>query len=164
MLKYLAIGSIALLTLTGCGEGNESMNSTNNGNGKAEEVNTGATGSSGIVAGSMEPSLTLDSISNGQATFTYKVQNQTEKVQTVVFPSSQKYDYKLYNEEGEVLVTYSANKSFIKQVEKEEVKQADTLEYTITLDSLAKGSYTLEIWLAVENEEDFKKTIDFTVE
>ncbi|MCA0989102.1 BsuPI-related putative proteinase inhibitor [Guptibacillus algicola] len=165
MFKYLAIGSIALMTLTGCGEGNESMNSTNNGTNASEEVTSeSSSGSSGIVAGSMEPSLTLESTHNGKATFTYRIQNQTEKVQTVTFPSSQKYDYKLYNEEGEVLKTYSANKSFIKEIQTAEVKQAETLDYTITLDSLPNGSYTLEIWLTVEGDDDYMKKIDFTIE
>ncbi|WP_377891298.1 BsuPI-related putative proteinase inhibitor [Alkalihalobacillus sp. R86527] len=168
MFKYVAIGSIALMTLTGCGEGNESMNSTNNGNDVSEEVTSestsGSSGSSGIVAGSMEPSLTLESTDNGKAIFTYRIQNQTEKVQTITFPTSQKYDYKLYNEKGESLKTYSANKSFIKETEIAEVKQAEKLDYTITLDSLSSGSYTLEIWLTVEGEDNYKKKIDFTIE
>lgn len=164
MFKYLAVGSLTLIALTGCGEENVSLNSSNGNNSNTEEVSNGSSGSSGIVAGSMEPSLTLESTKDGKATFSYSIQNQTEKVQTVVFPSSQKYDYKLYNEAGDHLKTYSANRSFIKEIKKVQVKQAETLDYTISLDQLSSGSYTLEVWLTVEGESDYKKTIDFTIQ
>ncbi|MDQ0484190.1 BsuPI-related putative proteinase inhibitor [Guptibacillus hwajinpoensis] len=157
MVKYFTVGTIVLLMLSGCGEENSSMNTNNN---KSEQVS----GSSGIVAGSMEPSLTFEEQENGTATFLYTIQNQTEQVQTITLPSSQKYEYKLYNEKGEHLKTYSADKSFVKKEEVFKVKQAEILEYPITIDQLSKGTYTLDVWLATEGAGDYKKTINFTIE
>ncbi|MGA9287302.1 MAG: BsuPI-related putative proteinase inhibitor [Anaerobacillus sp.] len=156
MLKYITTGTMVLLLLSGCGEENTSMNvnsSTNE-----------STGSSGIVAGSIEPSLSIEKTGNGKAIFQYTIQNQTEQVQSIHFPSSQKYDYKLYNKAGDNLQTYSADKSFVKKEEDVELKQAEVLEYTITIDQLSPGSYTLEAWLATEGEGDYKTTIDFTID
>ncbi|MGB8000566.1 MAG: BsuPI-related putative proteinase inhibitor [Anaerobacillus sp.] len=156
MLKYITMGTMVLLLLSGCGEENTSMNvnsSTNE-----------STGSSGIVAGSIEPSLSLEKKGNGKAIFQYTIQNQTEQVQSIHFPSSQKYDYKLYNKAGDTLQTYSADKSFVKEEEDVELKQAEVLEYTFTIDQLSPGPYTLEAWLATEGEGDYKTTIDFTID
>ncbi|TKD68775.1 BsuPI-related putative proteinase inhibitor [Pseudalkalibacillus hwajinpoensis] len=157
MLKYFTVGTMVLLMLSGCGEENSSMNTNSN---TSEQVS----GSSGIVAGSMEPSLTLETKENGKVTFQYTIQNQTEQVQTITFPSSQKYEYKLYNEKGAHLKTYSADKSFVKQEEVLKVKQAEILEYPITIDQLSPGTYKLDVWLATEGKGDYKTTIDFTIE
>ena len=155
MFKYAMIGTIVLLTLSGCGEENSLMNTSNE---SSEQVS----GSSGIVAGSLEPTLTLTATENDTATFLYRIQNQTEQVQTIHFPSSQKYDYTLSNEEGEALKTYSANKSFVKEEENVELKQAEVLEYTIMIEDLKPGSYTLDMWLATE--EQYKQTINFSID
>ncbi|MFK3961293.1 BsuPI-related putative proteinase inhibitor [Guptibacillus hwajinpoensis] len=157
MLKYVMIGTMVLLTLTGCGEENTTMNTNNN---TSEQVS----GSSGIVAGSLEPTLQLETTESGAATFLYRIQNQTERVQSIHFPSSQKYDYTLSNEQGEVLKTYSATKSFLKEEENVKLKQAESLEYTIIVDELTPGSYTLEVWLATDGEGQFKQSIDFTID
>ncbi|WP_165999797.1 BsuPI-related putative proteinase inhibitor [Bacillus sp. Cs-700] len=155
MVKYAMIGTMVLLTLSGCGEENSLMNTTNE---SSEQVS----GSSGIIAGSLEPTLTLTATKNDTATFLYRIQNQTEQVQTIHFPSSQTYDYTLFNDEGEALKTYSATKSFVKEEENVELKQAEVLEYTIMIEDLKPGSYTLDMWLATE--EQFKQTVNFTIE
>lgn len=154
MLKYVMIGTMVLLTLAGCGEENSFMTTKNE---SSEEVS----GSSGIVAGSLEPTLTLKGVEKDTATFLYRLQNQTEQVQTILFPSSQKYDYVLSNDKGDALKTYSANKSFVKEKENVELKQAEVLEYTIMIEDLEPGNYTLEMWLA--SEKQYKQTIDFSV-
>ncbi|WP_273835628.1 BsuPI-related putative proteinase inhibitor [Guptibacillus sedimenti] len=156
MVKYAMIGTMVLLTLSGCGEENSLMMNTKN------ESSEQVSGSSGIVAGSLEPTLTLTATENETATFLYRIQNQTEQVQTIHFPSSQTYDYTLYNDEGEALKTYSANKSFVKEEETVELKQAEVLEYTITIEDLKPGSYTVDMWLATE--EQFKQTVNFSIE
>lgn len=156
MVKYFTVGTMVLLMLSGCGEENSSMNTNKN---TSEQVS----GSSGIVAGSMEPSLTLEEQENGRVIFLYTIQNQTEQVQTITLPSSQKYEYKLYNEKGDHLETYSADKSFVKQEEVIKVQQAEILEYPITIEQLSPGTYTLDVWLATEGEGDYKKTINFTI-
>ncbi|WP_226659544.1 BsuPI-related putative proteinase inhibitor [Guptibacillus hwajinpoensis] len=155
MLKYVMIGTMVLLTLAGCGEENSLMTTNNK---SSEEVSGG---SSGIVAGSLEPTLTLQDIQHDTATFLYRLQNQTEQVQTIHFPSSQKYDYVLSDDKGEALKTYSANKSFVKEKENVELKQAEVLEYTIMIEDLAPGNYTLEMWLATD--EQYKQTIEFSI-
>lgn len=155
MLKYAMIGTMLLLTLAGCGEEDSFLNTNNK---SSEEVS----GSSGIVAGSLEPTLTLKAIKNNTATVLYRLQNQTEQVQTIQFPSSQKYDYVLSNDKGETLKSYSANKSFAKEKENVELKQAEVLEYTIMIEDLSPGDYTLEMWLATD--EQYKQSINFSVE
>ena len=153
------VGTMVLLTLTGCGEENATMN-TNTTNNTSEQVS----GSSGIVAGSLEPTLQLETTESGAATFLYRIQNQTERVQSIHFPSSQKYDYTLSNEQGDVIKTYSATKSFLKEEENVTLKQAESLEYSIIVDELTPGSYILEVWLATDGEGQFKQSIDFTID
>ncbi|WP_347552190.1 BsuPI-related putative proteinase inhibitor [Pseudalkalibacillus hwajinpoensis] len=158
MLKYITVGSMVLLMLAGCGGENSPLNSSGSNSSEVES------GSSGIVAGAMEPSLTLEAKEDGRVTFSYEIQNQTENIQTIHFPSSQKYDYKLYDDKGNHIQTYSADKSFVKQEEELEVKQAEVLDYTITVDQLTAGTYTLEVWLATEGQGDYKQSIKFTID
>ncbi|EZP75284.1 intracellular proteinase inhibitor [Parageobacillus genomosp. 1] len=116
----------------------------------------------GIVAGTLEPSLTYEK-KDGTYVVTFKVKNQTERVQTVTFTSGKKYDYILYRDEKKVK-QFSEGKFFTQIYEERQLKQGEELVFQETFADLPPGNYTLEWWLADKNWPNAKATITFTVE
>ncbi|MGZ0087313.1 BsuPI-related putative proteinase inhibitor [Caldibacillus thermoamylovorans] len=120
------------------------------------------TGRKGIIAGTLEPSLTYEK-ENGAYVFTFTVKNQTERVQTVTFTSSQKYDYILYRD-GQKVKQFSEGKMFAQIYEERTLKQGEELSFQETFRDLAPGTYTLEWWLADKNWPNARAKVTFTVE
>jgi Intracellular proteinase inhibitor len=116
----------------------------------------------GIVAGTLEPSLTYEK-KDGNYVVTFTVKNQTERVQTVTFTSGKKYDYILYRD-GKKVKQFSEGKMFTQIYEERPLKQGEALVFTETFADLPKGNYKLEWWLADKNWPNAKATITFTVE
>ena len=118
----------------------------------------------GIVAGTLEPSLTYVENKNGSFDFTYEVKNQTEKVQTLEFTSGQRFDYDLYKD-GKEIYQYSMDKMFILEYAQIELKQGEELTFNDTLKDLKPGNYEIEFWLADKDNAwpDAKTKISFKV-
>ncbi|MBB6283123.1 BsuPI-related putative proteinase inhibitor [Geobacillus subterraneus] len=116
----------------------------------------------GIIAGTLEPSLTYKK-ENGAYVFTFTVKNQTERVQTVTFTSSKQYDYILYRD-GKKVKQFSEGKMFAQIYEERTLKQGEELSFQETFRDLAPGTYTLEWWLADKNWPNARASVTFTVE
>ncbi|RXS87324.1 BsuPI-related putative proteinase inhibitor [Geobacillus sp. PK12] len=119
-------------------------------------------GGKGIIAGTLEPSLTYER-QNDAYVFTFTVKNQTERVQTVTFTSSKKYDYVLYRD-GQKVKQFSEGKMFAQIYEERTLKQGEELSFQETFRGLEPGTYTLEWWLADPNWPNARATATFTVE
>ncbi|MGG1557860.1 MULTISPECIES: BsuPI-related putative proteinase inhibitor [Geobacillus] len=119
-------------------------------------------GGKGIIAGTLEPSLTYEK-QNGAYVFTFTVKNQTERVQTVTFTSSKKYDYVLYRD-GQKMKQFSEGKMFAQIYEERPLKQGEELSFQETFRDLEPGTYTLEWWLADPNWPNARAKATFTVE
>lgn len=119
-------------------------------------------GGKGIIAGTLEPSLTYEK-QNDAYVFTFTVKNQTERVQTVTFTSSKKYDYILYRD-GQKVKQYSEGKMFAQIYEERTLKQGEELSFQETFRGLEPGTYTLEWWLADQNWPNARAKATFMVE
>ncbi|BDG49086.1 hypothetical protein PspKH34_36470 [Parageobacillus sp. KH3-4] len=116
----------------------------------------------GIIAGTLEPSLTYEKKGRNYVV-TFTVKNQTERVQTVTFTSGKKYDYILYRD-GKKVKQFSEGKLFTQIYEERLLKQGESLVFQETFSNLPKGKYKLEWWLADKNWPNAKAVITFTVD
>jgi hypothetical protein len=117
----------------------------------------------GIVAGSLEPTLSYKENKDGSFDFTYIVKNQTEKPQTLKFSSGQRFEYRLYKN-GEQIYQYSMDKLFMLEYKEIELKQGEELTFTEKVEDLKTGNYEIEFWLvAADMESPTKKKVQFTV-
>ncbi|KDE45877.1 proteinase inhibitor [Geobacillus sp. CAMR12739] len=119
-------------------------------------------GGKGIIAGTLEPSLTYEK-QNGAYVFTFTVKNQTERVQTITFTSGKKYDYILYRGKKKVK-QFSEGKMFTQIYEERTLKQGEELSFQETFRGLKPGTYTLEWWLADKHWPTARAKATFTVE
>jgi len=76
-----------------------------------------------------------------------EVRNQNTTVATYNYSSGQRYDFRL-SRNGEVVYTWSADKSFILVTSVSTVKQGESEVYTVNLTDLPveKGTYQLEFY------------------
>jgi hypothetical protein len=116
-------------------------------------------GGKGIVAGSIERKATVKKLEEGGYEFTFTFKNQTEREQTLFFPSGQRFDFNLY-EEGKHVYSYSAIRSFTMATSEIQLKQGEELSYTEHVSDLPKGTYTMEFWLTANSHEE-RQTIEF---
>ncbi|MDC3414477.1 BsuPI-related putative proteinase inhibitor [Aquibacillus sp. 3ASR75-11] len=153
MKKVLLFVLLGLL-ITGCGTGNADASQE-----KGEGKNGGE---SGIVAGEMVASLDKKSA----LVYSYQVKNQTEKVVTLEFTSSQRIDYSVETKDGEQVFLYSSVSSFLAVLGEEKVKQGEALEYTVDLNdlNLPAGEYILTVWMTPKDGKKFTVKKEFTIE
>ena len=72
---------------------------------------------------------------------------------TLIFPSGQRYDLRIWNDKGDIAYVWSADKLFIQAVSTEQVSGERTFTFTATVPSLAPGRYVAEAWLATQARE-----------
>lgn len=148
MIKKMLITSFSLLFIAsfGCGENPTSNHTTASTPASTSPNQQGG----GIVAGSMEATLDIKDI-NKTIKFNFNIKNQTEHVVTYHFNTSQTFDYIIKNSEGNVVKQYSKGRMFAQHTSSVNVKQGDTLNYSDTIEGLAKGTYTITIWLTAHD-------------
>lgn len=84
------------------------------------------------------------------------ITNGTEEDITLTFPSGQQFEYQLLDESGEVVNTYSMNKSFIQGLTEHSLAAGEEWEIPLHLkDELAAmnvpaGEYQLDVWSLAE--------------
>ncbi|WP_075618766.1 BsuPI-related putative proteinase inhibitor [Paenisporosarcina indica] len=160
MKKLLSVLSTAIfvLALAGCGttvdnSGNEDKNS-----GTGNE-------STGIVEGSVVPSLAEKAEGSHQYVFAIK-NDKTEDI-TLTMNSSQYFDYQLLDDAGTVQYTYSADKQFTQMLEEKVLKPGEILEMpfdlTEGLNNLPAGTYQLDVWSTANEMKDVKVSKDHIV-
>jgi hypothetical protein len=154
-LAGIAVGVVAIGMLFSNNEGEQPK-------AKDEAARAKSQVERGMIAGALEPSLTYEK-KDGNYVVTFKVRNQTERVQTVTFTSGKKYDYILYRN-GKKVKQFSEGKLFTQIYEQHQLKQGEELVFQETFTNLPKGNYKLEWWLADKNWPNAKAAITFTVE
>lgn len=147
---------VSLLTLltSGCGSGEA---------GRAQENPSGNSGNGGggIVAGSVEPSLNIKTV-NSTVQFEFELMNQTERIVTYHFNTSQRFDYVIKTPEGETVKKFSEGMAFTQVLGTVKLKQAERVTFNTEVADLKPGKYTVTFWLTA-NEEQPKVTKTFEV-
>jgi len=72
---------------------------------------------------------------NGGLKMTLTIENRSGKTVTINHTSGQKFDFKLFDEEGETLYTWSADKLFTMALETTEIKAGESIRYEAVLES-----------------------------
>ncbi|RXT07035.1 BsuPI-related putative proteinase inhibitor [Ammoniphilus sp. CFH 90114] len=116
----------------------------------------------GIVAGSLETTISHDVNKDGSIDFKFVLKNQTEREMTLSFSSGQRFDYNIRNAQGDVVKNYAADKLFIQALGEKVLKQGEEWIITDQADSLPKGEYTIEFWIT-SKEEQAKQNYTFTI-
>jgi len=147
--------AVLVITLVGCG--------TTVSKDEEEKNNSGSgDGNSGIVAGSVVPSLTLEGPAENYQ-YIFELKNDTTEDVTLTMNSSQNFDYHIINEAGTGVYTYSANKIFTQMLQEKILKPGETHEMKIDategLLNLPAGTYTLEVY-STANEGEYKASTE----
>jgi hypothetical protein len=72
----------------------------------------------------------------------------------LTFPSGQNYDLRIWNDRGEIVYTWSADKLFPQVFRREQLAQGErTFAFSVPLTSLPVGRYVVEAWLATQARE-----------
>lgn len=158
IMKVLSTAVIAI-ALAGCGTAANSN--------EDEDTHTGSTNdNSGIVAGSIVPSLTKAADGNHQYVFQLK-NDKTEDV-TLTMNSSMFFDYQLIDSDGTVVYQDSDNKMYTQMLQEKTLKPGEVLEMKIDategLSKLPAGTYTLKAWSTANEAEDWKASTEVTWE
>lgn len=77
---------------------------------------------------------------NGTLTMSLTIQNNTDKKITMNHTSGQKYDFKLFDDKGNNVYTWSADKMFIAALTSTELKPGENIVFSDTLDSASNTS------------------------
>jgi hypothetical protein len=119
----------------------------------------------GIVAGIIEPSLSYTQKDGELYEFEFMVKNQTQEVQELEFTSSQRYDYAIKNEAGEVVRLLSSFSTYLQVMGEVTLKQGEELMYVeeISFEDLPTGNYTVEFWITDKDKSNIKDSVKIEV-
>lgn len=162
MVLKIALASTVALTLAACGT-SESNSAPDQevGGGQTEPDKT--SGGLGIYEGKLATNLVSESIGK----YIFSIQNNKEEDVTLVFPSSQQFDYTISNPDGDVLYTYSMDKSFMMMISEKTLKAGEKLDIEVDatefFPQLEEGTYTLDIWATIDSEEKLSASVNFTI-
>lgn len=156
IMKVLSTTVIAI-ALAGCG----TAANTND-----EDTNTGSENeNSGIVAGSIVPSLT-EEVTDGNHQYVFQLKNDKAEDVTLTMNSSMFFDYQLIDKDGTVVYQDSENKMYTQMLQEKTLKPGEVLEMkfdaTEGLAKLPAGTYTLEAWSTANEAEDWKASTEVT--
>lgn len=120
--------------------------------------------SDGVNIDGLYAELKLLKNENGNATFLYKVSNQTDKVKKYKFSTGKQYDYTLYKN-GEEMYTQSKVMAFSQAISEVSILPKNEKKFDIEIGDLNEGIYKLKVWFTpMDKEEEFKQIIEFKVE
>ena len=72
----------------------------------------------------------------------------------MTFPSGQKYDLRIWNDQGETAYFWSADKTFLLALTYDRVGPGErTFAFTANVPNLKPGRYVAEAWLATSTRE-----------
>ncbi|WP_159461969.1 BsuPI-related putative proteinase inhibitor [Salirhabdus sp. Marseille-P4669] len=92
----------------------------------------------------------------------FKVKNQMDNMFTFHFDSSQRYEYIVKDDDGNVVSQYSKSKKFTSLAGEEPVKPGGSLDYEVTINDLPKGKYHV-MFVLTAKEMQPKTSISFIV-
>lgn len=117
-----------------------------------------------IIAGRIDPNLTIVSKQNGNVELTYIVKNQTEKEQELTFKNNVKYDYVLKDPTGNILIQRSLQMDADSTELTQTLEQGEEVNFKISAEQLKKGTYTLEAWLVLKEGNKYTTKKEFSIE
>jgi hypothetical protein len=100
-------------------------------------------------------------LADGKLTMSLKIRNSTDKAITIRHTSGQKFDFKLFDDKGENVYTWSADKMFITLVNETKINPGEQIVFSDTLqekENAAVGSASTMTAFLIGSSEDF--TID----
>lgn len=150
--------AVIIIALAGCGTTADTS--------EPDEENTGSGNeSSGIVEGSVVPSLTEES-TDGAHQYVFQLKNDKETDVKLSMNSSQFFDYQLIDSSNTVVYKDSDNKMYTQMLQEKILKPGEVLEMkfdaTEGLAKLPTGKYTLEVWSTANEAEDWKASTEIT--
>jgi hypothetical protein len=97
------------------------------------------------------PSYQAAEVVNLQVRLTLR--NTSSKPVTLLFPSSQRYDLRVWNERNQIVYTWSADKLFAQVIGQDIVAGERTFTFTANVPNLPPGRYAAEAFLATAARE-----------
>ncbi|MGP4062014.1 BsuPI-related putative proteinase inhibitor [Halobacillus sp. H74] len=176
MKKFLAIMmGVMLLTLAACGSdsetgeasGEEKEDQANEGTSEDQEAETDMQS----LIDQLKLDATVDATSEAAA-FNFSIENTGEEQVNLGFSSSQKYEIKVENADGENVYTFSADKMFTQELTSEELDAGEAFEAEETWTGIEEpGKYEMTVTMLVKTindqsleENPFQVTESFTIE
>ncbi|ANU24108.1 BsuPI-related putative proteinase inhibitor [Planococcus donghaensis] len=126
-----------------------------------------------------EPPVTEETETNGEEvvdmqpmieqindnTYRYSLMNESDEAQTFEFTSSQRFDFSLTNDSGEVAFLFSSVSTYAQALGEETVSAGDQLSYDLEIPplDLEPGTYELAAWLTPRQGNLYKVTTEHIV-
>lgn len=161
MKKTIWLGAFlilfATLGLTACGTRESDDTEKDPANPVTEEIDA-----NGEATEDLEP--TIEQVNDN--TYRYTLVNQTEKAQLFEFTSSQRFDFSLTNDSGEVSFLFSSVSLYLQALGEETIDQGDKLSYDFEIPALElePGTYELAAWLTPKQGKVYEVNMDYVVE
>ncbi|ARI78052.1 BsuPI-related putative proteinase inhibitor [Halobacillus mangrovi] len=168
---WIIMVGIMILALAACGSNSE----TKEANGEENTEQNEAAEEPEIDMESLISQLKMDATvetTEDTAKFDFSLENTGEEPLIIGFTSSQQYEVKVKNAEGESVYTFSADKMFTQELTTEEIPAGESLSATETWTGIeAKGNYEATITFLVDSINDqsleatpYQVTQSFTIE
>nr|WP_304216791.1 BsuPI-related putative proteinase inhibitor [Fredinandcohnia onubensis] len=111
----------------------------------------------------IETSISKKEMNNG-ITIIYELHNAGDQDINLQFPSSQEYEYEIYNEAGDLIYRYSDEYVFTQVIRDVLFGKGKTLTFVAGLPKLEKGNYRISFWVAAKGLDTLKEELTFRVE
>lgn len=116
-----------------------------------------------LVQYQIETSISKEETADG-ISIIYEMQNVGEQDIRLQFPSSQEYDYEIYNEAGDVVYRYSDEYMFAQVIRNVLFAKGKSLTFVAQLPQLEKGEYKIVMWAAARDMDQYKEELTFRIE
>ncbi|WP_052158857.1 BsuPI-related putative proteinase inhibitor [Halobacillus sp. BBL2006] len=147
---WIIMMGIMILALAACGSNSETKEAKGEENADQSETSEESEIDMQSLIDQMKMDATIDTTED-TAKFNFSLENTGDEPVILGFTSSQQYEVKVENSNGESVYTFSANKMFTQELTTEEVASGDSLSAT-------------ETWTGIEEKGDYKATITFLVD
>ncbi|MFD1780001.1 BsuPI-related putative proteinase inhibitor [Fredinandcohnia salidurans] len=111
----------------------------------------------------IETSISKKETNNG-ISIIYELYNAGDQDINLQFPSSQEYDYEIFNEAGDLIYRYSDEYVFAQVIRDVIFAKGKTLTFVAGLPKLEKGEYRISFWAAAKGLDTLKEEITIRVE
>jgi hypothetical protein len=95
---------------------------------------------------------------------TLALEHSGAKPLTIVFPSSQDFDFSIWDSRGNSVYTWSADKVFLPVVRRIELSGKKTWTVPLPVENLRPGRYLVDGWLTTEEGRVFRAIVPLTVD
>lgn len=107
----------------------------------------------------------LDKSKDGRVIYQLIVKNKADEGATLVYSSSQKYEFEIIDSNDSVIHTYSTGNSFDTKAEEALLEGGKSFKYDVdvtdALETLPDGNYTLSFWVTSDKTSDLKTSITY---